>query len=134
MHAKKEAANAAASAASGSADIHMASVHAAQSDSTGFRFGLPPSGTIPMSSNQDRQGRVLSGPTMPVGPFRGRGRSNSQPPQRRRSSSRSDKRTEEQGSTSAANKVDPLFMANAELLAAPAELLFSSSEDGKQCG
>ena len=76
-------------------DIHM-------SASPFDRIGLnaseparPPTATVfPVhvpSTNIDQQGRPFNS----VGPFRGRGRSNSQPPTRKRSSSRSQKRRKE---------------------------------------
>ena len=101
-------------------DIHMS---ASPFDRIGLNASAParpPTATVfPVhvhSNNIDQQGRPFNA----VGPFRGRGRSSSQPPSRIRSSSRSLKRRKEDENLDKEAKTDVLAQADDAIAAAEA--------------
>ena len=119
-------------------DIHMS---ASPFDRIGLNASAParppPTATIypvhVLSNNIDQQGRPLNS----VGPFRGRGRSNSQPPTRHRSSSRSQKRRKEDEAFQKSldqkeAKPDALAQADAAIAATEAESKGMEADERQQ--
>jgi len=119
-------------------DIHMSASPFNRIGLTAAAPARPPPTAIVfpvhvLSASIDQQGRPLNS----VGPFRGRGRSNSQPPTRHRSSSRSQKRRKEDEAFQKSldqkeAKPDALAQADAAIAATEAESKGMAAEDRQQ--